>query len=83
MKKTLLLILLGALLLGGGWYGFKIKSKEPKFKPKAHSITFTQIKQIQKNQKKKSCYKGMFWRMNTQSDGLTWMAVTKENGEKV
>jgi len=65
------------------WYGFKIKSKEPKFKPKAHSITFTQIKQIHKNQKKKSCYNGMFWRMNTQSDGLTWMAVTKENGEKI
>ena len=65
------------------WYGFKIKSKEPKFKPKAHSITFTQIKQIHKNQKKKSCYKGMFWRMNTQSDGLTWMAVTKENGKVI
>ena len=66
------------------WYGFKVKSPTGKFIPNAHAVTFNQYKQIQKNTgRKKDCFPGMFWRMNAQSDGQTWMAVTNEKNEKV
>ena len=64
------------------WYGFKIKSPSANFNPNAHSITFTQYKQIQKNSHKKDCAE-LFWRINTQHDGTTWMAVTNEKNEKI
>ena len=32
--------------------------------------------------RKRDCFPGMFWRMNAESDGRTWMAVTNENNEK-
>ena len=65
------------------WYGFKIKSPTGKFVPNAHSVTFNQYKQIQKNSEKKDCFPGMFWRMNAESNGKTWMAVTNEVGKKI
>ncbi len=47
MKKTLLLILLGALLLGGGWYGFKIKTSLSKhqrhYSPEEYEATFAKV----------------------------------------
>ena len=48
------------------WYGFKVKSPNLKFKPKAHAILLTQYKQIQKNAKNKDCFPSPFWRMNVQ-----------------
>ena len=66
------------------WYGFQIKSEDKAFIPKAHSVTFTQYKQIQKNRgRKKDCFPGMFWRMNAENNGKIWMAVTNEKGEKL
>jgi hypothetical protein len=66
------------------WYGFKVKSPTEKFIPNAHSVTFTQYKQIQKNAgRKKDCFPGMFWRMNAESNGTIWMAVTNEQGKKI
>ncbi len=66
------------------WYGFKVKSPNGKFIPNAHSVMFNQYKQIQKNAgRKKDCYNGVFWRMEAESGGLTWMAVTNENGDKI
>ena len=64
------------------WYGFKVKSPNGKFIPNAHSVTFTQYKQIQKNAGRKKDCSPLFWRMNAQSDGRTWMAVTNENNKK-
>ena len=64
------------------WYGFKIKSPSANFNPNAHSITFTQYKQIQKNAQKKDCAE-LFWRMNTGYDGRTKIAVTNEKNEKI
>ena len=66
------------------WYGFKVKSPSGKFIPNAHSVTFNQYKQIQKNAgRKKDCFPGMFWRMNAENNGKTWMAVTDEIGNKL
>ena len=66
------------------WYGFKVKSPSGKFIPNAHSVTFNQYKQIQKNAgRKKDCFPGMFWRMNAENTGKTWMAVTNEIGNKI
>tara|TARA_B100001057_G_scaffold484078_1_gene561636 strand:- start:91 stop:1137 length:1047 start_codon:yes stop_codon:yes gene_type:complete len=64
------------------WYGFKIKSPTANFYPNAHSITFTQYKQIQKNSQKKDCAR-LFWRMNVGNNGKIWMAVTNEIGNKI
>jgi hypothetical protein len=47
-------------------------------------VTFTQYKQIQKNNgRKKDCFPGMFWRMNAENNGKIWMAVTNEQGDKL
>ena len=63
------------------WYGFKIKSPSANFNPNAHSIVFTQYKQIQKNAQKKDCAE-LFWRMSTRHNGRTWIVVKNEKGEK-
>jgi hypothetical protein len=66
------------------WYGFRVRSPEGRFVPNAHSVTFNQFKQIQKDAgRNRDCFPGMFWRMNAQSDGTTWMAVTDENGNNI
>ena len=43
------------------WYGFKVKSPTEKSIPNAHSVTFTQYKQIQKNAgRKKTAFQACF-----------------------
>ena len=68
------------------WYGFNIKSKEPKFSPKAEKITITQMKQILSDKDDKDCAPGVFWRINVHGNITnlpSWAAVTNEFERKV
>ena len=63
------------------WYGFRVRLPDGVKHTNARSITFSQIKQIQKNAKNADCHPGMFWRMNHE-DISTWYAVSDGNNIK-
>tara|TARA_B100000242_G_C43018700_1_gene473943 strand:- start:590 stop:1426 length:837 start_codon:yes stop_codon:yes gene_type:complete len=64
------------------WWTFDIKLPEKIKKIHAKKITFTQLKTIEKNSKKKQCHPGMPFRINY-NHAHTWIAVTDGFNKKL